>query len=210
MRATNSTTTTVEVIDAEGVRAVADGAQLSAQSATVVVTLEDDREAYVAAELFEQRDDGRYYLPVRLNSVANVVDAQTSQRVMVVPLIEEQLRVRKVEVPAERVRVVKRVEETLENVAVPLMRERLEVRRVPVKRMVDQPQPMRTAGDTIIIPVHEEVIVVEKRTMLVEEIHVIVEKEEELLREEHHLRRETVEIEQDDALDTSTNSTSNS
>jgi hypothetical protein len=57
-------------------------------------------------------------------------------------------------------------------VAVPLNEEHAEVRRVRVERFVDQAPPIRTEGDVVVVPVMEEVLVVEKRLMLREEIHI--------------------------------------
>ena len=41
-----------------------------------------------------------------------------------------------------------------------------------IKRIVDQPAEIRQDGDTLIIPLMEEVLVVEKRLMLREELHI--------------------------------------
>ena len=50
--------------------------------------------------------------------------------------------------------------------------ESVEVTRVPVNREIDTAPSIRTEGDVTIIPVVEEVIVVEKRLVLKEEIHL--------------------------------------
>ncbi|HEX4211448.1 MAG TPA: YsnF/AvaK domain-containing protein [Candidatus Binataceae bacterium] len=47
---------------------------------------------------------------------------------------------------------------------------RVEVKRIPIGRTVQAAPPVRTEGDTIIIPVLEETIVVERRLVLKEEI----------------------------------------
>ena len=54
----------------------------------------------------------------------------------------------------------------------PLFREDCDVERVPIRRMIDQPAEIRQDGDTLIIPLMEEVLVVEKRLMLREELHI--------------------------------------
>lgn len=63
--------------------------------------------------------------------------------------------------------------ETQETVDLPLVKEQVEVRHVPVGRWIEVPVSMRQEGDTIILPIMEEVLVVEKRLRLVEEVHVI-------------------------------------
>jgi stress response protein YsnF len=50
--------------------------------------------------------------------------------------------------------------------------ETVEVTRVPVNREIDVAPSIRTEGDVTIIPVVEEVVVVEKRLVLKEEIHL--------------------------------------
>lgn len=48
----------------------------------------------------------------------------------------------------------------------------VEVRRVPVNRDVDKAPPVRRRGDLLIVPVLEEVLVIEKRLRLREELHL--------------------------------------
>ena len=54
----------------------------------------------------------------------------------------------------------------------PLLHSRVEVERVPIGRTVAAIPPVREEGDTTILPVVEEVIVVERRLILKEEVHV--------------------------------------
>jgi stress response protein YsnF len=53
-----------------------------------------------------------------------------------------------------------------------LERETVEVTRVPVDRVVDEAPAIRTENDVTIVPVLEEVLVVEKRLVLKEELHI--------------------------------------
>lgn len=53
-----------------------------------------------------------------------------------------------------------------------LLREDCEVERVTVQRYVDKPEEIRMDGDTLIVPLMEEVLVVEKRLMVREELHI--------------------------------------
>ena len=57
--------------------------------------------------------------------------------------------------------------------------EEVEVERVAIDRWVDQMAEVREEGEVTIIPVHAEVLVVEKRLKLVEEIHVRRRRTEE-------------------------------
>jgi stress response protein YsnF len=88
------------------------------------------------------------------------------------PVAEERLIV------GTRARVTGRVRartetEVLETVArAELAGVAVEVTRVPVGRQVDAVPPPRTEGDVTILPVLEEVLVVETRLILREEIHL--------------------------------------
>jgi uncharacterized protein (TIGR02271 family) len=54
----------------------------------------------------------------------------------------------------------------------PLSHARVQVERVPIGRTVAAIPPVREEGDTTILPVVEEVIVVERRLILKEEVHI--------------------------------------
>jgi uncharacterized protein (TIGR02271 family) len=53
-----------------------------------------------------------------------------------------------------------------------LSHDEVEIERVPMNRTLSQLPSVRLEGSTTIIPVVEEVVVVEKKLVLVEEIHV--------------------------------------
>lgn len=89
-----------------------------------------------------------------------------------IPLVEEQAIVSKRVVPKGRVQVNARVEQREEVVETDLMHEEVEIERVPLGREVQAPPPVRQEGDVTIVPVVEEVLVVEKRLVVVEEIHL--------------------------------------
>ncbi len=60
----------------------------------------------------------------------------------------------------------------------PLFVENAQVERVPVNRIVDGPVATRREGDVTIIPVVEEVVLVEKKLLLKEEIRVTRQRSE--------------------------------
>jgi uncharacterized protein (TIGR02271 family) len=89
-----------------------------------------------------------------------------------IPIVEEEVRVDKREVVTGRVRI-RTIVETLEETArASLDGETVEVQRVPIDRVVDVAPQVRNEGDVTVIPVVEEVVVVEKRLVLKEELHV--------------------------------------
>ena len=89
-----------------------------------------------------------------------------------IPLVEEEVRFDKRDVVTGRVRVRTVTDEEEEIVRTTLDEEVVEVNRVPIDRTVDVAPEIRTEGDVTIIPIVEEVLVVEKRLVLKEELHI--------------------------------------
>ena len=98
-----------------------------------------------------------------------MTDQQTGE---VLPLLEEELRIDKRSVTTGKVRVRSVVDSVEEVARATLDGERVEVTRVPVNKEVDAAPSVRTEGDVTIVPVLEEVLVVEKRLILKEELHI--------------------------------------
>lgn len=90
----------------------------------------------------------------------------------VVPVFEEELDVTKRVVGTGRVRVETRTELVDELVKTELANSQFDVERVLVNQVVDEAPGVKTVGDVTIVPVLEEVLVVEKRLMLKEELHI--------------------------------------
>lgn len=123
------------------------------------------------------------------------------QEVAVIPLAEERVSVTTREVETGRVRV--QVSVGAREVAVPveLCHDEVEVERVPVNRAVSELPSVRLEGSTTIIPVVEEVVVVEKRLVLVEEIHVRRKSVPEVQQIPVLLRSEQVSIDRPGSAD---------
>jgi len=100
------------------------------------------------------------------------VDDQ-NQRPVVIPVAEERIRVEKREVITGGVRVHKRVRTEPVRIEEDLREESVEIERVPIGRFVDQPPEPYADGDTWVIPVVEEVLVLERRLRLREEIRIV-------------------------------------
>jgi uncharacterized protein (TIGR02271 family) len=90
----------------------------------------------------------------------------------ILPLVDEQLSVGKRTVATGRVRIKTVVDERQQWVRESLEREEISIERVAIDRMVDAAPEVRQDGDVLIIPLVEEVLVVERRLLLKEEIHV--------------------------------------
>ncbi len=107
-----------------------------------------------------------------------------------IPVAEERVVVEKRDRVTERVRVRTAVREDEVAIDEPLTVEEIEVERVPVGRIVDGPVPVREEGDTTIIPVLCEEIVVQKRLKLVEEVRVTRRRSTRQATERITVRRE--------------------
>jgi uncharacterized protein (TIGR02271 family) len=117
----------------------------------------------------------------------------------VVPVIAEELVAGTKAVTTGTVRVHKRVHERTEHVDMPVVRDVVDIKRVTVNRVVDRPPQIRTVGETIIVPVVEEEIVVTKRMVLKEELHLVRRRATSRASGDVTVRRETAQVERLDA-----------
>lgn len=117
---------------------------------------------------------------------------------LVLPVIREDLQVGIRQVDTGRgVRIHKTVSQEPFHIDQTLLRDAVEVRRVPVDRVValsDAPAA-RQEGDTLIVPVLEEILVVEKRLRIKEEVHITRSARQEQYADTVVLRTENVEVE---------------
>ncbi|HEX8380360.1 MAG TPA: YsnF/AvaK domain-containing protein [Allosphingosinicella sp.] len=124
-----------------------------------------------------------------------------AEEVAAIPLVEERLEVGKRQVESGRVKVRVAVDTREEIVPAELRRDEVEVRRVPRNVAVTELPGVRLEGDTTIIPVVEEQIVVEKRLVLVEEIHVLRRTRTSVEEIPVVLRSERAEIERQESAE---------
>ena len=115
----------------------------------------------------------------------------------ILPLADERLSVHKRRVETGRVRIKTILDEHQEWIQEALEREEISVERVKVDRIVDSHPVMRQEGDVLIIPVVEEVMVVEKRLLLKEEIHVSTQRHVEQVDEPVTLKSTRAVIERE-------------
>lgn len=170
------------------------------------------RDYLVPAETVQLRNDGSYSLNLTPEqaegyAVEKHFERDREQRAapaprpeagadeLVIPIAAEEVHVSKQTVERNRLRVHKRVKEFDTVVDEPLFKERYMVRRVPVNKAVDGTVETRVAGDTLIVPLLEEVVVTQKRLMLREELHITRIREEGREPRTVKLRKEYVEIE---------------
>ena len=118
---------------------------------------------------------------------------------LLIPLVEERLALTKRQVAGGAIRVSTRTEVHDEVAELEVDRYRVEVTRVPVGRLVEAAPAARTEGDTTIVPVLEERLVVVKQLFLKEELHIRHVLEREVKRETVPLRSQRATVERRDA-----------
>jgi uncharacterized protein (TIGR02271 family) len=118
-----------------------------------------------------------------------------------IPLAEEELAIGKTSVVTGKVRVHTRVQHLEKIAEAELERETVEVTRVPVDREINEIPHIRTEGDLTVVPVVEEVLVVEKRLFLKEEIHLRRRRTTEVVSVPVEVRKQQAEIERIDFAD---------
>jgi uncharacterized protein (TIGR02271 family) len=129
--------------------------------------------------------------------MAGIPEDQTEN--ISVPVIEEELEVGKRRVEGDRVNVRTVLRERTELVEQPLESMEVEIERIAIDREIDTAPEIRNDGDTTIIPVVEERLVVEKRLFLREEIHVHRRRVVTQFRQNVTLRSQDVVVERRDA-----------
>jgi uncharacterized protein (TIGR02271 family) len=164
----------------------------------LLVRLESGRHIVVPGDMVALQDDGTYRLPIRF---ADIEDESATQRKgqegeRVIPVVHEQVRVGRRETETGRVRLTKRVHEREEVVDKPVVREEVQVERVAVNREVKEGTVKSYYdGDTLVIPVVKEVLVVQKRLVVEEEVRVTKKRISERHPQRVTLRSEEVDVE---------------
>ncbi|WP_207420946.1 YsnF/AvaK domain-containing protein [Desertivirga brevis] len=96
-----------------------------------------------------------------------------SKEKIVIPVVEEQLRIEKQVIETGKVTVSKKVNEYTESIDIPVTNEEVDVNRIEINQYVNEAPPaVRQEGNKTIIPILKEVLVVEKKLLLVEEVHI--------------------------------------
>jgi len=110
-------------------------------------------------------------------------------------VVEEELHLARQQVVTGRVRVRTTTDLVEEIAQACLTHESIEVSRVPVDREVDRAPEIRTENDVTIVPIVEEVLVVEKRLVLKEELHIRRRVEAEAVAVPMQLRKQRATVE---------------
>jgi uncharacterized protein (TIGR02271 family) len=181
----------------------------------VLVRFQNGKEVFVPRRMLIHHEAGHYYLPINIEALLAEQENGGSNRLMqqaagvategitagveagqplIIPVIEERVNVQKREQLSGIVEIHKTVNERTQTVDEPLLSQEVEVERVAINRFVDEAVPVRYEDDTTIIPLLEEVLVVEKRLLLREEVHIKTVRRELHNPQEITLREERVEV----------------
>jgi uncharacterized protein (TIGR02271 family) len=189
----------IVVLDKEGVPGTVTGVERAMNGVTqMLVDFEGHEEqVLVPADMLVRKEDNTYYLPVPVSELRGQAAYENgwSSQLAVVPVVEEEVVVDKRLIEKGRVRIAKHVREYEEVVNEPLLDEEVEVRHVPINRVVDGPVAVRYEGDTMIVPLLHEVLLVRKRLVLREEVHITKKQSEVREPQRVAVRREEVEVE---------------
>ncbi|QQR38877.1 YsnF/AvaK domain-containing protein [Devosia rhizoryzae] len=120
------------------------------------------------------------------------------EREDVLQLVTETATIEKLDLLTGRVRVTTQTETAEQLVSAALERQDVEIVRVPLDREIDAVPPVRTEDGVTIVPVVEEILVVEKRLVLREEIHIRQTKTTQTVELPVELRKQHAKIERED------------
>ena len=122
------------------------------------------------------------------DSDQNPPSAQPAETV--IPLLAEEVTVAKQTVETGRVQVARITHEREQLIDELLAHQTVEIERVAIGQHVDAMPTIREEGDTIVIPIVEEVLVIERRLLLKEEVRVqrvrSMERHQESVTLRHH------------------------
>lgn len=184
----------ITVVDKGGSRGIVVGKleTQEGQPTDVIVELEQGDQVLVPWDMIITRGN-EYHLPARFTEMKRRTAEQVDER-RVFPIIAEKLTIGKRVRETGKVRVTKSVQEREETVDEPTFREEIQVERVPVNRPVEGPVDSRYEGDTLIIPIIAEEVVLQKRAILKEELRITKRRVEEHHPQKVTLRTETVDV----------------
>jgi len=190
-----------EVIGHDGLHGELAGPIPSDPRSRASVRLDDGQIVEFPASLLKSHKSGGYEIPLSSRDLRSPWREAPEQDVhraneTVVPVIAEELDVHKRVASTGGVRVHRRLLEHDEDIETTLRREHLDIRRVFIGEEVEGPLPVRQEGDTIVVPIVEEVLIVEKRYRLKEEVHMTRRVVQEPYRERVAVRRQEPEIEE--------------
>lgn len=180
------------VVDLDGVSGWMHGIVLVKGTEPVArVRLSNGGELMIPFEVLHHDDRGGYRLSGRWRDFTQRSTSGTTT----IPVIQERATVSVRPAPERKTRIRRRIVSQPQVVETPIWQERVEIQRVPIGQIVERAPAARQDGDVLIVPVVEEITVVEKRLRVREELRIRVVREQRIHRETVQVRRHEIEIE---------------
>jgi uncharacterized protein (TIGR02271 family) len=185
------------VVDAEGRSGTIRRQVDDPAGAHYVVDSDTGDTLLIPISLLRRQSEGAFSLAYTFSALREMgrEGRQGNADTVVIPVVEEEVAVAKQRTVTGRVRIHKTVEEREETIETPIMYDQVHIERVALNRLVSEPATQRQEGATLVLPVHKEVLVVEKRLMLVEEIHITKQQRQDHMQDTVTLRKENVTVE---------------
>lgn len=181
------------IVDATGNEASVVALDHSGPETLAWVGTEGGPQVLVPVSLLALQPDGTYRLPFSFNTSHTQDNGRMS-----FPVMREELHLGKRLIDTGKgVRIHKTVSTREQVIDEPLLRDELEIEHIPVDTLVaetDVPR-MRYEGDTLIVPVLEEVLVLQKQLRLKEEVRITRHKREVHAPQSVMVRSEQVTVE---------------
>lgn len=190
------------VISREGIRGIIQpDAWLAGEAeGQIVVTFQDGRDYPIATAALHPRLDGGYGVDLSPEQVREILGSNSASieavaDELIIPILEEEATLHIERTAVAKVRLHKTVAHRDITVGEPTYDEAVTVERYPINQVVEGPLPVRYEGDTMIISVMEETLVIQKQYLLKEEIHVTTIRRPTEQTETYTLRSEAVTVE---------------
>ncbi|WP_181280495.1 YsnF/AvaK domain-containing protein [Aphanothece hegewaldii] len=162
----------------------------------LVLSFDDGTSLTIAEDVLIQNEDGTYLIPLDQTMLTDMELASLdNNEQIVVPVIKEELQVTKESVERSMVRVTTKVDSHEEVIDEPLLYEWVSVDRVPVNQLIENIPDVREENGVMVIPIIEEVLVIEKKILLREEVRLTKHKATVRKPQRVVLRSQMVEIE---------------
>lgn len=193
--------TGARVIDAEGRQAQIVSVTQTGAQPNAVIRIERGPELMLPVSLLAMRQQGVFRLPFAFDALDALSDNAESGQETTIPVLQEELQIDKRVIDTGKgVRIRKTVSECEQIVDQMLLRDELVVEHVPVGKIVTTaPLPAtRYDGDTLVVPILEEVLVVEKQIRLKEEIRITRHRHQVYAPQSVMLKSEAVSVERFD------------
>jgi stress response protein YsnF len=111
-------------------------------------------------------------IPKEIQATDQILHAREDEDQILIPLHAEEVSVSKRRIVTSEVKVATVTRQHEQLVEELLAREHVEIERIAIGKEIDKAPAVREEGDTLVIPIVEEVVVVERHLLLKEEVRI--------------------------------------